>query len=89
MNSKNFLNDLVLLVLCLTWLMLCAGCGYHPSPINVYGASGKTYTAPDLCAALVICQNNMETACYYEHEVITYADGSRTDNGCKEVKTQN
>ena len=60
------------------------GCG--APKVNVYGASGKAFTAPDLCAALVACQNSSESACYYERELVTNADGSHMESGCKEVK---
>jgi hypothetical protein len=63
-------------------LTACGG----PSRINVYGASGKAYTAPDLCAALIQCQNSTETSCYYDKELVTYSDGSHMESGCKEIK---
>ncbi len=71
---------LLLFGLCL----FVAGCG--PPRVNVYGASGKAYTAPDLCSALVACQNSVESACYYEREVMTAPDGGHAERDCHEVK---
>ena len=65
-------------------LILLAGCGaYH---VTVVGASGKPFTAPDLCTALVACQNSSETACYYNRVVLQTATGQTEESTCKEVK---
>lgn len=64
-----------------------AGCAYHPQPASVFGASGKQYTAPVLCQALVQCKNAGETNCYYEADSQTDATGNTRDTFyCKQVK---
>jgi hypothetical protein len=77
------------------WGLLCfcvaaigvTGCFGPPSPQKVFGASGKQFTAPDLCGALVECKNSGEAACYYDYS--TYVDpnsGKVVDaSGCKKV----
>jgi hypothetical protein len=67
--------------------LLLAGCG-GPSHTNVYGADGKTFTAPDLCSALIACKNNgAEAACYYDSTALVDASGKITESYvCKEVK---
>lgn len=65
---------------------LLTGCAYHPTPISVYNKSGKQFTAPSLCAALVQCINSGE-ACYYDStKVITAVGGVEESPICKEVK---
>jgi hypothetical protein len=77
------MSKLALAIACIA----IAGCAYHPAPQNVYGGSGKAYTAPSLCAALVQCQNASETACYYDVTKVTDATGKVSDEAsCKEVK---
>lgn len=69
---------LILLALMLT------GCG--PYVARVQGASGKQYTAPDLCAALVQCLNSNEQSCFYPDTMVT-SNGAVVDSiGCREVK---
>ena len=64
-------------------LFAFTGCGtYHAT---VYGASGRAFTAPDICAALIACKNSAETSCYYYRSVVTEPNGSRVEDGCKEV----
>jgi hypothetical protein len=70
--------------ICIGALLLLTACG-GPIKVNVYGASGKAYTAPDVCAALIACKNSTETACYYESTIIVNVDGSRMESGCKAV----
>lgn len=54
---------------------------------RVAGASGKTYQAPTLCEALVLCLNGSENSCYYASDTIKNTDGSVvTSATCKEVK---
>jgi len=65
-------------------LVMLTACG-GPMRLSVYGASGKAYTAPDLCAALVACQSASESSCYYETELLTNADGTHMESGCKKI----
>ncbi len=70
----------------LTALLPLSAC-FGPIKVNVYGASGKAYTAPALCAALIACQNSNETACYYDRTLYRDLDGKTLDeSGCKEIK---
>ncbi len=70
-------------------LLVCAvlvlsGCGaYHAT---VYGASGRAYTAPDLCAAQIACQKAGETGCSYVADEVQRQDGSTETAYCKTVK---
>jgi hypothetical protein len=66
--------------------LLLTGCAYHPLPITVYGASGKTYIAPDLCAAQVQCKLANEKECYYNATEFTRADGSHEHEACRAAK---
>lgn len=67
-------------------LLLLAGCFGPPKPYLVTGASGKAYTAPDLCVALVACKNANEDACYYPAVKMTSVDGKTVDESyCKQV----
>ena len=59
------------------------GCG--PIKTSVYGASGKQYTAPDLCAAWLACRQAQETACYYDGETQVDAQGTRTVDTCVDL----
>jgi len=61
---KLILGSLILLFIC--------GCG--PYKVTVYGAKGTPYTAPDLCAAQLACQNAGETNCYYPSDTVTEID---------------
>jgi hypothetical protein len=72
-------------LLLLLFPILVSGCG-GPVKANVYGASGKTFTAPDVCAALVACQASNETACYYDRSIYQNPNGTTVESGCKEVK---
>lgn len=63
-----------------------SGCAYHPAPVTVYGATGKQYIAPDLCAAVVACKLSNEATCYSVVQSLTYPDGLVTDNSCKAAK---
>lgn len=69
-------------------LLTLTGCAYHPQPVSVFGASGKQYTAPALCQALVQCKNASEASCYYEADSETdLSTGKVADTYyCKEVK---
>ena len=40
-------------------------CGCGSVKVTVYGATGKPYVAPDLCAAQLACQQAGEAFCYY------------------------
>lgn len=65
---------------------LVSGC-FGVAHYSVTGASGKLYTAPDICQALVQCQNSAETACFYPDVKTTSQDGKSYDQSyCKEVK---
>ena len=66
-------------------LLLTMSCSVKGPRVNVYGHSGKVFTAPDICAALVACQNTGETACYYNNEMFTMSNGQMMEIGCKEV----
>ena len=71
------------------WILLCCsllmtGCFGPPAPQSVWGRSGKVYTAPDVCAALVACKNANESACFYDRNVQTTATGTIEEGGCKE-----
>jgi len=74
-------------VLAVFGALFLAGCAYHPDPATVFGASGKPYTAPVLCQALVQCKNAGENECYYEADSQTDATGLVRDTYyCKGVK---
>jgi hypothetical protein len=62
-----------------------AGCG-GPYMNHVYGATGATFTAPSICAALVQCLKSSETSCYYDKTLLTTATGTEEVGGCKEIK---
>lgn len=70
--------------LALVSLVILAGCGgYHAT---VQGGSGKQYTAPDICAALVQCLNSTtETACYMSDTTYATSNGTIESTGCKQV----
>jgi uncharacterized lipoprotein YajG len=71
----------------LLWgLMLLAGCSYKPLPVSVTGQSGKAYTAPDLCTALVACKNAHEPSCYYNVTVSVDVTGNKELESCKQVQ---
>lgn len=67
-------------------LMLLAGCG--PYKVTVYGASGKPYVAPDLCAAQLACKQANESACYYTTTVTVDQENNKMvdEQVCKKVK---
>lgn len=61
--------------------------GCAPYRFTVTGATGKVYTAPDICQALVECQNSNEASCLYPDVKTTTQDGKQFDQTfCKEVK---
>jgi hypothetical protein len=64
------------------------GCFGPPAPQNVWGRSGKVYTAPNVCAALVACKNANEESCFYDRNVEITATGTVAEGGCKEEKTK-
>jgi len=72
------------------WLIfpiLLTGCFGPPAPQKVFGASGKTYTAPSICGALVQCKNAGEASCWYDTSTYIDAQGNKiTTDVCKEVK---
>jgi hypothetical protein len=61
--------------LVLAGCVLLAGCG-GPLKVSVYGKSGASFTAPDLCSALVECLNSNETSCFYDRSMQTMANGT-------------
>lgn len=71
----------------ISFLLLLVGCG-APYKVTVYGGTGKQYIAPDLCAAVIQCKiaQPVETECYYNASVMTYADGHIATEACKEAK---
>jgi hypothetical protein len=60
------MKKLVLLLLLIT-VAAVAGCGARYNP-KVFGVSGKTYTAPDICQAVAQCVAAGETKCFYGHD---------------------
>jgi hypothetical protein len=79
--KKNYTRVKCLALGCLIFL---TGCGkYH---VTVYGASGRAFVAPDICAAYLACKNSTETSCYYDKTLYTNAAGETQESGCKEVK---
>lgn len=77
------LSGLVMLLI-LAGLVMLSGCA--PYKASVFGASGKAYTAPEMCGALVSCLNSGETSCYYNKVVISTATGGTETSGCTEIK---
>lgn len=66
-------------------LLGLAGCFGKPLPASAYGISGTTYTAPDLCGALVKCKQ-AESACYIDVTTQVQSNGTVVEtSGCKEV----
>lgn len=70
------------IAMCFAALAISGCAAYKPV---VTGASGKLYTAPDKCQALVTCLNSGETGCYVDREVLTTATGGTEVSECKEV----
>ena len=68
MKSKLFRIGLLLAI-----ASFAVGCG--PVKVSVYGASGKPYVAPDLCAAQLACRNAGESACYFVQSYAIDATG--------------
>jgi hypothetical protein len=66
-------------------LLICCGCAYNPR-VTVYGATGKPYIAPDLCAAVIACQQATEPKCYYNSTAETTANGNIVESACKVAK---
>lgn len=66
--------------------LVLTGCAAYK--VTVYGApGGKTYIAPDLCGAVVACQDAGEKQCFYNATVVTSLDGKSTEiNACKVAK---
>lgn len=80
-------KDMDMKYLTFALLLLITGCFGGPIKVNVYGSSGKAYTAPDLCSALIACKNSTEAACYYDNTIIVDATGKATETSiCKEIK---
>jgi hypothetical protein len=70
----------------LTVLLLpLAGCAFNPR-VTVYGATGKPYIAPDLCAAVIQCKGANETSCYYNATLQTTTSGVTEESVCKVAK---
>lgn len=67
-------------------LLLATGCAYAPPKVTVYGATGKQYIAPDLCAAIVQCKLAKETDCLYNATTLTLQTGDRELESCKTAK---
>lgn len=66
-------------------LLLVTGCASYK--VIVYGPTGKQYTAPDLCGAIVQCQQAKELSCMYNSTVVVTPDGKATETStCKEAK---
>ena len=78
---KKFLRIVLLAPVC-----LLTACAYVPPKVTVYGGSGATFIAPDLCAAIVACKKASEPACYYNATVWTSATGDKETSGCKLAK---
>jgi hypothetical protein len=73
----------------LSWLaplLLLCGCAYTPPKVTVYGATGKQYVAPDLCAAIVQCKLANESQCLYNATTLTLQSGDREVESCKQAK---
>lgn len=68
-------------------ILLMCGCG-GVLTTSVYGKSGKAFTAPSLCAALVQCLNSNETSCFYDRNMMQTATGQTEIEECKEVKVK-
>jgi hypothetical protein len=66
-------------------LLLLTGCAYNPR-VTVYGATGKPYIAPDLCAAVIQCQTANEPKCYYNTTLQTTTTGVTEESVCKTAK---
>lgn len=69
-------------------IVACGGiCACGPIRYNVTGASGKLYTAPDVCQALIQCKNSGEPSCYVPTSRTIDQDGKSIDETyCKEIK---
>jgi len=60
--------------------------GCAPYRVSVYGASGRAYTAPDLCAAQIACRKGNDLPCYYNATTVVGPDGKTTEeSACKEL----
>jgi hypothetical protein len=66
-------------------LLLLSGCAYNPR-VTVYGATGKPYIAPDLCAAVIQCKGASEPSCYYNSTLQTTTAGVTEESVCKQAK---
>lgn len=74
--------------LALSCALFLAGCG-GPYHVTVYGKTGATYQAPDLCAALIACQKAGEMACSYYSSTTTTLDGKSFETEqCKTIQTK-
>jgi hypothetical protein len=63
-------------------LLVLTGCASYK--VIVYGPTGKQYTAPDLCGAIVQCQQANELSCKYNSTVVVTPDGKATETStCK------
>lgn len=58
-------------------VLLAVGCG-PPAPVNVFGSSGKKYSAPNLCQAILSCRAGGESACYYNTASFTDPNNGNT-----------
>lgn len=79
----NIQQEISMKFLLLSAVVVLAGCA--PYRYTVTGASGKAYTAPDLCAALIQCKNSTEPACYYVASKATQDGKTFDETYCKEV----
>lgn len=67
-------------------VLLMTACAYVPPKVTVYGGSGATFIAPDLCAAIVQCKKSVESQCYYDTTIWTSASGDKETSACKLAK---
>jgi hypothetical protein len=66
-------------------LLLLSGCAYNPR-VTVYGVNGKQYIAPDLCLAVIQCNQAGEAECRYNATVLTTSTGQTEVEQCKVAK---
>lgn len=72
-------------------LLLLVGCSVTPISYKVTGKSGKQYVAPDLCQALIQCQNSGEASCSYVTDRQTDFVGDQAHSFttvCKTIQTK-
>lgn len=83
---KTVLKRVGMVSLLLAALLLLTACAYVPPKVTVYGATGKQYIAPDLCAAIIQCKQASETDCRYISTTLTTASGDKEVESCKLAK---